>query len=75
MLSDYINPYVFIVSFTIGVLLTYLFKPAPTVIVKYPTPYNAGKITYKDDAGTCYRYRAIKVKCNDKASGYPIQQI
>lgn len=35
----------------------------PKIVIQYPTPENAGKITYIDDAGVCYRYRAQPVSC------------
>ena len=39
----------FIISFCIGILLVYLLTPIPKIIIRYPTPENAGKIIYKDD--------------------------
>ena len=63
MFEKYIDPVYFLISFAIGIFLTYVFTPPPKIVVKYPTPYNAGKITYKDDNNVCYRYKANKVKC------------
>jgi len=31
--------------------------------MKFPSPYNAGKITYKDKDDSCYKYKAEKVSC------------
>ena len=56
-------PEYFFIAFCIGILYTYLIHPKPSVIIKYPTPNNAGKILYKDDAGVCYRYKKKEVKC------------
>ena len=35
---------------------------APNIIIQYPTPENAGKKVYKDDAGVCYKYRTEEVE-------------
>ena len=68
MIFDRIDPFYFIISFGIGVFLSYIFKPEPKIVIQYPTPENAGKITYVDDAGVCYRYKAINVSCpSDKS--------
>ena len=56
-------PEYFFIAFCIGILYTYLIHPKPSVIIKYPTPNNAGKILYKDDAGVCYRYNSKEVQC------------
>ena len=51
-----IIPYYFFLSFGIGILLIYMFNTPPRIIYKYPTPQNAGKITY-------YKYRSEVVDC------------
>jgi hypothetical protein len=58
-----IRPLYFFVSFAIGLLLVYVFHPPPTVVVKFPSPYNAGKVTYEDKHDSCYKYVANKVDC------------
>lgn len=63
MLGRFINPFVFIVAFAIAILVVYLIHPEPTIIYKYPNPDNAGKITYKDNDDSCYKYEATEVKC------------
>ena len=60
---DYIDPFTFLVSLGIGIFITYIVSPEPRVIYKYPTPSNAGKVTYVDDAGVCYKYKSIPVSC------------
>ena len=57
------DPYYFIISFAIGLFMAYLFTPTPEVIIRYPTPENAGKIIYKDDNDVCYKYKASEVQC------------
>ena len=60
---DYIDPYVFTVALCIGLLFVYTTTPAPEIIIKYPTPHNAGKITYVDEAGVCYKYKVTDAAC------------
>ena len=57
------DPFYFAIGLFIGLLYTYVTKPTPEVVYKYPTPDNAGQIVYKDQAGVCYKYRAQKVDC------------
>jgi hypothetical protein len=53
-----------IVGIVIGIISIMLIKPEKEVIIKYPTPENAGKITYKDKNGICYKYIAKDVDCD-----------
>lgn len=63
-----INIYYFLISLTVGLLFAYLFTPQPEVIIKYPTPENAGKVVYKDVNDVCYKYKANEVSCpSDKS--------
>lgn len=63
MVFQYIDPFYFIVAFSIGVFISYVLAPPPQIVIQYPTPENAGKITYQDDAGVCYKYRKVNVQC------------
>jgi hypothetical protein len=63
MLFDKINPLYFLLAFTIGLLYCYITKPKPKIIMKFPSPINSGKITYKSDDGSCYKYKASKESC------------
>ena len=63
MLSNYINPYYFMISLCIGFFFVYILTPTPDIILKYPTPDNAGSIIYKDKADVCYKYKAKEVDC------------
>lgn len=63
-----INPFYFFISFAIGLFVVYIFNPPPQVVVKFPSPYNAGKIVYKDKGDTCYKYKAEKVSCPEDRS-------
>lgn len=62
MLSK-LSPFYFFISFAIGLFFVYILTPPPSVIVKFPSPYNAGKITYRDTSDTCYVYKADRVEC------------
>lgn len=72
-LENYINPYVFLISFAIGLFYTYITKPQTEYIIKYPTPYNVGDILYKDKAGICYRYYIEKTNCSKNTINIPLQ--
>ena len=65
---DFIEPWAFLIALSIGLLYTYLTTPYPQIVYKYPTPYNAGKITYVDDANVCYKYKVQKVDCPSDSS-------
>ena len=60
-----LRPLYFFAALAFGLLFCYIMSPKPTVIVKFPTPYNAGEVTYVDpeDAETCYKYSAENVTC------------
>ena len=76
LLFESIKPLYFMVAFGIGMFLSYVFAPEPKIIIQYPTKDNAGKITYQDDAGVCYKYRAVHTECpadKSKIKKIPIQ--
>lgn len=61
MLSK-VHPFYFIIAFAVGLLFCYITHPKPNVVVKFPSPYNAGQVTYKSD-DSCYKYKAERVSC------------
>jgi len=64
-----------IVGIVIGIIGIYFVKPEHSIIYKYPTPENAGKLTYKDKNGLCYKYTSKEVNCDANESrlkDYPI---
>jgi len=63
MFFDKIIPLYFFIAFAIGLLICYTTNPKPEVVVKFPSPYNAGQVVYKDKADQCYKYSASKVAC------------
>ena len=65
----------FVVGIVLGIVGIYYFKPQETVLYKYPTPENAGHITYRDKNGVCYKYTAKEVDCDSnqaKLKQYPL---
>ena len=60
---DYIDPLIFLVALCLGLFYTYITAPMPEIVIKYPTPFNAGKITYVDKNNVCYKYKMEKVNC------------
>jgi hypothetical protein len=62
-LLDYIDPFYFLIALCVGLLYTYVTAPVPQIVIKYPTPFNAGKITYVDQSDVCYKYRIQKTQC------------
>ena len=64
-----------IVGIIIGIIGIYFVKPEQSIIYKYPTPENSGKLIYKDKNGLCYKYTSKEVNCDANESrlkDYPI---
>ena len=53
----------FFISLFIGFMMCYILTPPPKIVFKHPTPENAGKIIYKDNGDSCYKYIAEQVEC------------
>ena len=66
------NVYMFFLAFILGMFYVYISAPKPRIIIKYPTPYNANKIVYKNGNDMCYKYSAEEIKCTDKSVPQPI---
>jgi len=58
-----IRPLYFMIAFALGLLYCYVTKPKPELVVKFPSPQNAGKVVYRNDDDTCFKYEASKVEC------------
>ena len=67
-----LRPLYFFTAFAIGLLFCYLVTPPPTVVVKFPSPHNAGRVIYKDDADSCFKFNAARVACKAGAIPQPI---
>ena len=66
--SDYINVTAFFIALAIGLFFTYIFAPKKKIIIKWPTPENAGKLIYRDYSELCYKYKANEIPCPDDKS-------
>jgi len=65
----------FLIGIALGIAGFYFVKPQEMVVYKYPTPDNAGKVSYKDKNGVCYKYKATAVDCDKseaKLKTYPL---
>lgn len=67
-----LNVAALVVSFALGILYTYLVTPAPKVIIKFPSPYNAGRVVYRDGADTCFMFKSDPVDCEEGAVQQPL---
>jgi hypothetical protein len=63
--TDYIDPLYFFIALGIGLFLTYIYSPPKKIVIKWPTPENAGTVTYRDYADVCYKYKASEIPCPD----------
>ena len=61
--TDYIDPLSFFIAFAIGIFLVYITAPKKKIVIKWPTPENAGKLIYRDNSESCYKYKANEVDC------------
>ena len=77
MILDYISLPVFLISFSIGILLTYILGPEKKTVFIYPTPENVDKFLFKDQANNCFYFNPIETKCpkdESQISQIPIQK-
>jgi hypothetical protein len=63
MLFGRLRPVYFFAAFAVGLLFCYLVTPPPEIVVKFPSPFNAGRVTYQDRAQNCFQFDASKVSC------------
>jgi hypothetical protein len=63
--TNYIDPLSFFIALAIGLFLSYIYATPKKVVIKWPTPENAGKVIYKDYADSCYKYKATEIDCPD----------
>jgi hypothetical protein len=75
MLFNYISLPVFLVSFAIGIFLTYVLGPENKIIYIYPSPENINKVLFKDHAENCFYFEQKEVECPNESllSTIPIQ--
>lgn len=63
MFFDKIDPLAFFLAFAVGLLLCYICHPKPQMVVKFPSPQNAGKVKYRTEDDGCFKFEAEKVAC------------
>lgn len=69
----YINGYLLIGSFILGLLYVYFTEPNYRDVPILPTPENINKYLVKDETDTCFRFKKIKTKCSKDTQNYPLQ--
>jgi len=72
----FINIYVFLFSFAVGMFVVYTTLGDSRKIYIYPTPENVDLIQYRDKTGTCFGFREVEVECpkdESKISKIPAQ--
>jgi len=62
-ISKYIDIYVFIISFAIGLFFVYILGSEKKIIYVYPTPENIHKFIIKDKTNHCFQYKSQEVEC------------
>lgn len=63
-----IHTLAFLLSFAIGMFFVYTLQPETKIIIRHPTPDNAGKTIYHDKSENCYKYLATEIDCpSDKS--------
>lgn len=75
-LFKFINPFIFLLSFCVGMFFVYTFTSNPDVIYIMPTPDNESSVIYKDKTDTCFKYKSEQVDCpdnRDEINEYKIQ--
>ena len=69
----FINWYVLIITFVLGLIFNVGISGEKTNIFIYPTLDNSHLFQVQDHAGTCFSFKPNKVKCADKIINIPIQ--
>ncbi len=67
-----LNAPAFLISFSFGLFYSYLTFPEKRIILRHPTPNNAGKIIYRDNSDNCFKYMAKEVKCSNNTNEHPV---
>lgn len=65
---------VFLIAFGLGILYIYFSSPPPKIVYKFPSPYNAGKVIYRDKSDECFVFEATKVECPAHPKKQPAPQ-
>ena len=68
MYMKFISIPIFLVSLSVGLFLSYISMPPTQVIYVYPNPDNVNKLSFKDKADNCYRFKSTEVDCPSDVS-------
>lgn len=63
MFGKYVDIYVFLISFAVGMFAVYTTMNDQRKIYVYPTPENVDLILYRDKTNTCFGFREKEVEC------------
>lgn len=68
----------FIMAFAIGIMVVYATSPKPEVVIKHPSPFNAGSMVYRgtamgggssstlpttSTAESCFKFKSTRTEC------------
>jgi hypothetical protein len=61
-------------AFAFGLFICYITEPQKEIIIKFPSPVNAGKVVYRGkNADECYKYNVEKLNtCPHNAKPQPV---
>jgi hypothetical protein len=74
-IKKYIDLRYFFMALVVGLFFAYISTPPPDIVIKYPTPENAGKVVYRDAADVCYKYQSKVVKCPSDRSKIEVPEL
>jgi len=63
MILNYVSIPVFLISFIIGLLFTYILGPETKTVYIYPSPESVGRVLFKDKADNCFYFEEKVVDC------------
>jgi hypothetical protein len=63
----------FVISFSVGMIFSYLSPMEYKTVVVYPSPSNVDKIQYKDKTNQCFQFSAKLVDCTKEVKKIPVQ--
>lgn len=74
MIFSHLDPLAFVLAFGVGILIVYVTNPKAQIVIKFPTPMNAGKVIYRGD-DECYKYSVEEVDCDSYVSSMKKQPL
>ena len=61
-LFSYVNPIIFLIAFSLGLLYMEYFDPR-VIVIQNPNPFNYTNISYKKKNGNCYKFEMNTTTC------------